>query len=320
MLLFTIIDQMFPPKAKWTPKDIPALDGKVFIVTGGNTGIGKETCKQLLLHGAEVWLSARSETKADAAIADLERETGRRAQFLQMDLGDLPNVKKAVEEFKSKQTRLDALIANAGVMIPPIEQLTAQGYDLQFGTNVLGHFLLIELLLPLLRSTATSAQDSSYRTRIVWVSSSAPYYFNPPIRYDTLTDTRQRKKLGTMQLYAQSKMATCMLTFKLAKLLEGDYGANGRVIAHVVDPGTIRTDLQRHTNRIQLLLVGWLLFPTPMGAYSQLYAATSPKAGEENGKYYYPWARTTKTAKEAYKTNEQDKVWDWCEEQIKPFL
>ncbi|EIN10118.1 NAD(P)-binding protein [Punctularia strigosozonata HHB-11173 SS5] len=338
MLLFTLLDQMFPPKAKWTPTDIPDLDGKTFLVTGGNTGLGKETCKHLLLKGGDVWFTARSASKAEQAIAELEKETGRQARFLQLDLSDLSSVKRSAEEFKTKQQRLDALILNAGVMHPPIEQLTTQGYDMQFGTNVLGHFLLIKLLLPLLRSTATGPLAKGEPSRIVWVSSSTNYYFNPPVKYDTLKDSPQRTALGNFQLYAQSKFATVMLVFKLAKLLEGDYGANGKVVANVVDPGNIRTELQRYATFGERILVRcarphacavaltsptvqhWiLLHPTPLGAYTQLYAATSPEAARQNGKYFYPWARTTDPAQGTFDEREQDKIWDFCEEAVKPF-
>lgn len=181
-----------------------------------------------------MWFTARSPPKAEEAIAQLEKETGRRARFLQLDLSDLSSVKRSAEEFKSyealftpvhatcthrrvhrQQRRLDVLILNAGVMHPPIDELTAQGYDMQFGTNVLGvlaplfrpsnrrkmtvllgHFLLIKLLLPLLRSTATGSSATGEPSRIVWVSSSTNYYFNPPMKYDTLKDSPQRSALG----------------------------------------------------------------------------------------------------------------------------
>lgn len=126
-------------------------------------------------------------------------------------------------------------------MVPPIEQLTSQGYDLQFGVNALGHFLLIQHLLPSLKTTSSSVSE----TRIVWVSSSVQYYFrSPPVNYDNLTDTPSRKRLGTQQLYCQSKFITVMLGYHLAKVLAEDESSN--VICIVLDPGNIKTDLQRY--------------------------------------------------------------------------
>lgn len=126
-------------------------------------------------------------------------------------------------------------------MVPPIEQLTSQGYDLQFGVNALGHFLLIQHLLPFLKTSSSSVSE----TRIVWVSSSVRYYFRgPPVNYDNLTDTPSRKRLGTQQLYCQSKFITVMLGYHLAKVLAEDKSSN--VICIVLDPGNIKTDLQRY--------------------------------------------------------------------------
>ncbi|KAF5340805.1 hypothetical protein D9758_017655 [Tetrapyrgos nigripes] len=133
----SIISEAYPPKPQWTTDDIPDLTGKVMIVTGGNTGIGKETVKALLEKNAKVYLGACNQAKAEAAIEDLRQKTGKEAMWVKLDLADLKSVKAAAEEFSSKEERLDVLFNNAGVMGPKFEDLTAQGYDLQFGTNVL---------------------------------------------------------------------------------------------------------------------------------------------------------------------------------------
>ena len=122
-------------------------------------------------------------------------------------------------------------------MSPPIEQVTAQGYDMQFGTNVLGHFLLIKLLYPVL--TASSSPAS--RSRLVWTSSSVQFLFNAPIKYDTLKDGPARAALGTQQLYCESKFATALLLQDFAKTSLED-----GVVCICVDPGNIKTDLQRY--------------------------------------------------------------------------
>ena len=252
-----ILQRLYPPTPEWSVDEISDLSGKVFVVTGGNTGIGRETCKQLLLKNAKVYLAARSESKAQAALDELEKETGKKAIFHKLDLSDLDATKKSAQEFleyvsqpqrtvslsnrlphRRKETKLNALIANAGVMIPPVDQLTAQKFDLQFGTNVLGHLLFIRLLYPLLVSTTTSADPS----RIVWVASSVQYYFNPPINYDWITDTEVRRTKNPWFLYIQSKFATVQLAYALQREL----GDKDGVVIFSLDPGNIKSDLQRH--------------------------------------------------------------------------
>ena len=110
--------------------------------------------------------------------------------------------------YRRRETKLNTLIANAGVMIPPVDQLTAQRFDLQFGTNVLGHLLFIRLLYPLLVSTITSADPS----RIVWVATSMQYYFNPPIKYDWITDTEVRRKQNPWFLQVRHRPACVHFT------------------------------------------------------------------------------------------------------------
>ena len=133
---------------------------------------------------------------------------------------------------------MNVLIANAGVMVPPVDQLTAQKFDLQFGTNVLGHLLFIQLLYPLLVSTTTPADPS----RIVWVASSMQYYFKPPIKYNLITDTEERKREDPWNLYMQSKFATVQLAYTLQR----EQGDKDGVVIFTVDPGNIESDLQRH--------------------------------------------------------------------------
>ncbi|EAU85783.2 hypothetical protein CC1G_15043 [Coprinopsis cinerea okayama7 len=132
------ITEAFPPKPTWGVDDIPDLTGKVVIVTGATAGIGQETAKALLAHNAKVYVAARSETKAEETIRVLKELTGKEALFLKLDLGDLKSVKQAAEEFQRKETELHILFNNAGVGATPIEMTTVQGYDMQFGTNVLG--------------------------------------------------------------------------------------------------------------------------------------------------------------------------------------
>ena len=156
------------------------------------------------------------------------------------------------------------LIANAGVMIPPVDQLTAQKFDLQFGINVLGHLLFIRLLYPLLVSTTTPADPS----RIVWVASSMQYYFQPPIKYEWTTDTEARRKQDPWYLYIQSKFATVQLVHSLQREL----GDKDGVVVLSLDPGNIKSDLQRHN---QSFIVGVLVSPMVGDAFLSLTSVVS---------------------------------------------
>ncbi|KAG8898569.1 hypothetical protein FRB99_007346 [Tulasnella sp. 403] len=260
MFITRLIDQGFPPASAFdVDRDIPDLGGKVVIVTGGNTGIGKETVKALLKKNAKVYLAARSKARAEGAISELKTETGKEAIFLELDLADLGKVSRAAEEFQRKEKELHILFNSAyvhhitckpidlmesdllfsGVMIPPIDQLTADGYDLQFGTNVLGpaHFTLS--LLPILLSTAKSSPPGT--VRVVNTSSFVVYRQVASVRFDTLRDGPERKELGTKKLYDQSKYGVLAFSNELARR----YGSKG-IHSNAVNPGNLRTDLQRH--------------------------------------------------------------------------
>ncbi|KAG8724241.1 hypothetical protein FRC09_020679 [Ceratobasidium sp. 395] len=241
------ISTWVPQRSSFTIEQVPDLTGQVMIVTGGNTGIGKETCKALLRKNAKVYLAARSKAKADEAIEWLKQETdGKMAIFLELDLASLASVRKAVEAFQSKEQYLHVLFNSAGVCFPPIDQRTADGYDLQFGTNLLGHFYFTRLLLPTLLHTAgigsclTFAISNSFsedptagHSRVIHTASGAVW--NPPkggIVWETLgTDESSRtacKRLGKGGLYAQSKLVNIIL-----QLIKGwiyDFGAGKRFI------------------------------------------------------------------------------------------
>ncbi|THH01123.1 hypothetical protein EW026_g1516 [Hermanssonia centrifuga] len=196
------LTNIFPPKPTFSVDQIPDLDGQVVLITGGNTGIGKETAKVLLAQNAKVYVAGRNIQKVEEAIRDLKEETGKQAYALQLNLADLKSVKQAAEEFQTKETQLHVLFNNAGVMFPPIESLTTDGYDQQFGTNVLGHFYFTKLLTPMLLTTAVSTPGG--RVRVINTSSMGHLMGNKYIDYDTLKDGPKRLKMG-QKLYFQSK-------------------------------------------------------------------------------------------------------------------
>ncbi|ELU40588.1 short chain dehydrogenase domain-containing protein [Rhizoctonia solani AG-1 IA] len=285
------LSQTFPPKPLFSVEQIPDLTGQVIIVTGGNAGLGKETCKALLNKNAKVYLAARSKSRADDAIEWLKSEAnGKAPVFLELDLGNLASVRKAAEDAPnacthSKEQELHVLFNNAaddlnsGVMAPPVEQRTSDGYDLQFGTNVLGHYFFTVLLLPTLIHTAKNSPFAMINT------SSASVYLAPKsgIVWETLgtgvSSITACKKLGTHTLYAQSKL--------LAKRY-----------AH---QGVISSSLN----------------PASYGALTQLWSGTMSEGKDHNGKFPIPWARVGDAGANSHDEELAEKLWDWLEEQVK---
>jgi len=307
-LSMSMLSQSFPPKSHFNPEDIPDLTGKVIIVTGGNTGIGYETIKALLPKNAKVYMASRSKDKAEAAIQKLKGETGKEAIFLQLDLASKDAVRKSAAEFKSKETELHVLFNSGGVMVPPVDQLTADGYDLQFGTNVVGHFLFTMELLPLLEAGAQSSADKT--ARIVNTSSSASVGYT--INWEALKDTPERKKLGKELLYCQSKFANVVVSNELARR----YADKG-IVSTALNPGNLKTDLQRHLHPIVHYLLDLVMYTANYGALTQLWAGTSAEGAQLNGKYLIPWARVGDTRSEARDPKLGEQLWNWLVEETK---
>jgi len=311
-----LFSQLLPPKPTWTAADVPDQTGKTVIVTGGNGGIGKETARVLLSKGAKVYIATRSKEKSQAVIEDLKQDTGKDAiYFLKLDLSDLAAIKVAAEEFIGKESELHTVYNNGGVMNTPIDQVTKQGYDMQFGTNVLGHFYLTKLLLPVL--TATAQKCSPGTVRVVNVSSIGHYVGAPEvIQWSTLASGNDsvgpRTKLGSARLYGQSKMGNILFSNELARR----YGGEG-VVSISLHPGSIDTDLARYSGSLVQRIGRIVTYSVSYGAITSLYAGTAPDAGELNGKYLTAWARRTLPNKKALNSELEKKLWEWCEEQVK---
>ncbi|KAI0655898.1 NAD-P-binding protein [Cubamyces menziesii] len=312
MSVYHLLRSIWPGKPKWFADHLPDLSSKVILVTGGNTGIGREIIKRLLMKNAKVYMAARSQQKAERAIQELREETGKEALFLHLDLGDLNSVKKAAEEFKQRESQLDVLYLCAGVMIPPREQLTAQGYDATFGTNVIGHYLLLRLLYPMLSASGTPSDPS----RLVWLGS-VGHYGPRRLAYETYVDGPARKKIDLFDMYGQSKLANVMLSIYFAN----KEAQEGKIISIATDPGNIKSDIFRGDvpwyMRIWEALV---LYPVEYGALTPLYAGGAPEAAAYNGKYMEPWARIGKPSPVALNVQEQERLRDWLDEQVKTYL
>ncbi|KAJ6514358.1 NAD-binding protein [Mycena vitilis] len=300
----SLLKQAWPPKSKFSVADVPDLSGKVMIVTGGNSGVGKETVKVLLQRNAKVYLAARSPASAKAAIDDLKAQTGREAKFLELDLADLHSVKRAAEAFTSKESQLHVLFNNGYGQEPPIEQLTAQKYDLTFGTNVLGPFYFTKLLIPTLLATAASGKP----VRVVNTSSCAAEMITD-IDYNTLMDTPARKKVAPSKLYWQSKFGNVAFSNELSRR----YGDKG-IVSVSLHPGNLVSGLQRHLTGFSRWAIEHASYPAPFGALTPLWAGTTDIGTTLGGKHLIPWARVG--ANPSRNPASEKALWTWLEEQV----
>ena len=260
----------------WSTADIPDQKGRTAVVTGANGGLGLETSRALAAAGAHVVMAARNQEKAEAAIQDIRGTVSEPSlELVELDLGSQESVKKAAERIAGKHDRVDLLVNNAGVMGIP-ERRTADGYEMQFGTNHLGHWTLTALLMPSLLSADAA--------RIVTVTSTAHHMgrsVNPK-------NPHLHGSYGPWKAYGQSKLANFHFGIGLHRLLRENGARAGSLIAH---PGLSNTDLQAVSveetdgglsQRFFHSAAGSTGMDPAQGALSQLRAATDPgaKSGE----------------------------------------
>ncbi|KAI9570103.1 hypothetical protein HD554DRAFT_2087070 [Boletus coccyginus] len=310
-LAYSLLREVYPPSPDFTAESIPDLSGKVALITGANAGIGKETARVLLTKNAKVWIACRNVSKGEAALRELEELTGQNAHLLILDLSNLRSIKQSVEEFLRRESRLHILFNNAGVLQPPIDMVTDDGYDLQFGTNVLGHFYLTKLLLPTLVSTARSSPEGNVR---VVNTASAAHWFGK-LQFETFMDGPKRRADHTFRLYAQSK--TGNITFSAE--LHRRYHDQG-IVSTALHPGIIRTELTRHCTSFLQRIIPFVAHAFPVwdvsyGALTQLYAGTAPDAARLGGQYLVPWARIGTPGAETRDPQLGKELWTWLEEQ-----
>ncbi|NKY36337.1 SDR family NAD(P)-dependent oxidoreductase [Nocardia speluncae] len=258
--------------SNWTEQDIPDQHGRVAIVTGANTGLGFETARILAARGAAVVLAVRNLEKGRQAAS---RMTGE-VTVQPLDLTSLESIRSAAADLRAAHPRIDLLINNAGVMYTP-RQTTADGFELQFGTNHLGHFALTGLLLDRLLPVPGS--------RVVTVSSTG-HRIRAAIHFD---DLQWEHSYSRMAAYGQAKLANLMFTYELQRRLT----THGTTVAVAAHPGVSNTELVRNTPTALRLPVTWLaplLTQTAeMGALPTLRAATDPAVA--GGQYYGPGGR-----------------------------
>jgi NAD(P)-dependent dehydrogenase (short-subunit alcohol dehydrogenase family) len=268
----------------WNPAKIPSLDGRRVVVTGANSGIGYHTAAVLARHGAEVVLACRDVRRGEEALARLRRDQrDAKLSVERLDLASLASVRDFADHQLDQGRPLDLLINNAGVMAPPHRLETVDGFERQFGTNVLGHFALTARLMPLLEAAAQRSKDAP---RVVTVASIA--HKTGHIDFDDLQSTRH---YGPMRAYRQSKLGNLIFARELDRRLRE---AGSRVISVAAHPGVAKTNLFRDdrtvmTRAVRSLLgemIGALLNSDVDGALPTLYAATAPNV--EHGGYYGP--------------------------------
>lgn len=258
----------------FTAANMPNQAGKTFIVTGANAGLGYETALALAQKDARVVLACRSEAKAQKAKSKILKSAPKADLHIELvDLTDLDSVKRFSDNFQTKFDKLDVLINNAGVMVPPYTQ-TSDGFELQMGANYFGHFLLTGRLLDVLKKT----EDS----RIVTLSSLA--HLQGSINFD---DLHWEESYSKMKAYQQSKLACLIFTLELQRRLEAAKAGPISVAAH---PGVSPTELVRHVPNLLVYVLTPLFLMVShkpaKGALPTLLAAV--EKGVQGGDYYGP--------------------------------
>jgi NAD(P)-dependent dehydrogenase (short-subunit alcohol dehydrogenase family) len=294
------------------------LTGRLAVVTGASAGLGIETTRALAAAGARVVMAVRDTAKGEKAAQQIRAAVpGARLEVLELDLGSLASIRSFGATFRADHPLLHVLINNAGVMASPQEQ-TADGFDLQLGTNHLGHFALTTELLPALQAAADTGAD----VRIVNLSSRG--HFRGGINLD---DPHYRTRpYDKWEAYGQSKSANVLFTVEL----ERRFGPAG-IHSYAVHPGVIATELSRHLSRDDVTVlaarapVGTLKFKSiPAGAATSVWAATAPELREQGGRYLEDVSvaepadaqRTHGVAPHAVDPELAARLWAWSREQI----
>jgi NAD(P)-dependent dehydrogenase (short-subunit alcohol dehydrogenase family) len=269
----------------WTLADIPSQAGKRILITGANSGIGYRAALTLARKGAHIIFSCRDRRKAEAAIARLNAESpGASIELALLDLASLNSVRNFAEQQLNHRLPIHILINNAGVMAPPKRSQSADGFELQFGTNVLGHFALTGLLLPALEQASAGSSEPS---RIVTIASIA--HKRGSLNFE---DLQYKQNYSPMRTYQQSKLANLMLALEMDRRLRA---AHSNILSVAAHPGVANTNLfqtgqysaiENKARKVLSYLIGAFLNTDAEGALPTLYAATFPEV--QSGEYYGP--------------------------------
>jgi NAD(P)-dependent dehydrogenase (short-subunit alcohol dehydrogenase family) len=301
------VSMLKPMSSKWAAADVPDQSGRVAIVTGANSGLGFDTAAVLADKGAHVVLAVRNLDKGNQAADRIKSKSPNAVIAVQeLDLTSLDSVRKAADELRANNPRIDLLINNAGVMYVPTRQTTKDAFEMQFGTNHLGHFALTGQLLDNMLPVEGS--------RVVTVSS-VGHRILARIHFD---DLQLERKYNRVEAYGQSKLANLMFTYELQRRLKVK-GAS--TIAAAAHPGFSDTELMRHLPGF-IPDFFWRPFsqPADMGALPSLRAATDP--GVQGGQYYGPGGigevqghpKVVASSKQSHNEDIQRRLWTVSEE------
>jgi NAD(P)-dependent dehydrogenase (short-subunit alcohol dehydrogenase family) len=276
--------------------------GKIVMITGANSGIGKETAKVLAKKGATIIMICRNKERGEAALKELKENTkSDKFELILADLADPDEIQQAVTQFKEKFDKLDVLINNAGLVLSK-RIITPLRYEKTFAVNHLGHFLLTSLLLDLLIESAPS--------RIINVSSGV--HTTADLNLD---DINQSSNYRSYRAYANSKLANLLFTYELARRLEGT-----GVTVNALHPGFVRTNFGRRGRkwytRILFDIARIFAISVEKGAKTSIYLASSPEVKEVTGKYFYK-SKPVKSSKPSYDREAQKKLWELSENAFK---
>jgi retinol dehydrogenase 12 len=268
-----------PGQAAWWG-DMTDLAGKTYVITGATSGIGKITARELARRGAHVILANRSPDKSRAVVDELVRDTGNaQIEVVACDLADLASVRRCAEELLARDIPIHGLINNAGMA--STRGTTKDGFELAFGTNHLGHYLLTRLLLDRIKQSGPA--------RIVNVAS-ASHYQAKHIDWDALRG--KTRSVTGLHEYAVSKLANVLFTKELARRLEGT-----NVTSYALHPGVVATDVWRRMPAPVRWLMKKFMITPEQGAQTSIRCATDPALGSESGRYYDQNGRERRPAK-----------------------
>ncbi|KAK9463427.1 uncharacterized protein V1516DRAFT_24141 [Lipomyces oligophaga] len=331
----SVWSQSFPPKPTFTEASLGSLSGKVYLVTGGYSGCGLELSRILYHKGGRVLIVGRNEKSYISAANDIKTNPSEfleksdspgSLEFVQIDLSDLTTIKPAVEKLLPTIDRLDVAWYNAGVMIPPSGSLSKQGYELQWGTNVVGHFLLNKLLTPILNETAMNSPAGSVRA--LWAGSLAHHAGPKPYGINFEQIGKEGLSMGSSAFYAQSKAGNVILAAEFAARSQAaakTRGGANPVISLAFNPGNLKSNLQRHSAIFQWRIFSCILYNQRFGGLTELFGGLSPEIGDDfNGGYVIPFGRKGKVVKHvlegitAHGTGAQ--LWKILEDDVAPYL
>lgn len=302
---------------------------QVYLVTGANTGLGKELSRMLYSRNGKVYMTSRSIDKANAAIQDIKRAVpnseGTMVPMV-LDLTDLSTIKTSVHTFTAAESKLHVLFNNAGYMGPEkVVERTPQGHEMHFGVNCLGPFLFTKLLLPTLVATAQDAATQPNTVRVLFLTSFASDLFADKNTIVDMENLDMHVEKDAKYRYGASKAGDWIYGYELSKRFKSQ-----GIIGLGVNPGNLKSELFRHQSAIFRTLTGPANYPIVNGAYTELWAGLSPEVTlEKAGSLVYPfgrfgtirrdWEKATQAESEGGNGTTQ-KFWDWSEEQVSKYV